>query len=43
MRNDNTVDVITPMRNGATDQELVELFKMANQRRQPYNKAEAKS
>jgi cyclic pyranopterin phosphate synthase len=39
MRNDNTVDILTPMRNGATDKELVELFKLANQRRQPYNQA----
>ncbi|MEM2319184.1 MAG: GTP 3',8-cyclase MoaA [Candidatus Bathyarchaeia archaeon] len=38
MRNDNTVNVLTPMRNGATDQELIELFKLANERRQPYNK-----
>ncbi|MCS7114748.1 MAG: GTP 3',8-cyclase MoaA [Nitrososphaerota archaeon] len=37
MRNDNTVDVLTPMRNGATDHELIELFKLANERRQPYN------
>ncbi|MBX5321339.1 MAG: GTP 3',8-cyclase MoaA [Candidatus Bathyarchaeota archaeon] len=36
MRNDNTVDVLTPMRNGASDEELAELFKLANQRRQPY-------
>jgi cyclic pyranopterin phosphate synthase len=39
MRNDNTVDILTPMRNGATDKELMELFKLANQRRQPYNQA----
>jgi cyclic pyranopterin phosphate synthase len=38
MRNDNLVDVLTPMRNGADDGELIELFKLANQRRQPYNK-----
>jgi len=37
MRNDNAVDILTPMRNGATDKELMELFKLANQRRQPYN------
>jgi cyclic pyranopterin phosphate synthase len=36
MRRDTLVDVLTPMRNRATDQELVELFKLANQRRQPY-------
>ncbi len=36
MRNDNTVDVLTPMRNGADDREIVELFEMANRRREPY-------
>jgi cyclic pyranopterin phosphate synthase len=38
MRNDNLVDILTPMRKGANDQELIELFKLANQKRQPYNK-----
>jgi cyclic pyranopterin phosphate synthase len=38
MRNDNLIDVLAPMRNGASDNELTELFKLANQRRQPYNK-----
>ena len=38
MRNDNLVDVLTPLRNGAKDQELKELFIIANQKRQPYNK-----
>ncbi|MEM3608799.1 MAG: GTP 3',8-cyclase MoaA [Candidatus Bathyarchaeia archaeon] len=38
MRNDNLVDVLTPMRNGASDEELAELFKLANQKRQPFNK-----
>jgi len=38
MRNDNLVDVLTSMRNGANDQELIELFKLANQKRQPHNK-----
>lgn len=38
MRNSNIVDALTPMRNGASDQELVELFKLANQKRQPYVK-----
>jgi len=37
MRNDNLVDILTPMRNGANDQELIELFKIANRKRQPYN------
>jgi cyclic pyranopterin phosphate synthase len=36
MRSDNTVDVLTPMRNGANDEELAKLFKLANQRRQPH-------
>lgn len=39
MRNDNTVDVLTHMRNVAEDSELVELFQLANQRRQPYNRS----
>jgi len=38
MRNDNLVDILKPMRNGASDKELTELFKLANQKRQPYNK-----
>lgn len=38
MRNDNLVDVLTPMRNGGSDKELIELFKLTNQKRQPYNK-----
>ena len=38
MRNDNLVDVLTPLRDGANDEELMELFKLANQERQPYNK-----
>jgi cyclic pyranopterin phosphate synthase len=36
MRKDNLLDILTPIRNGASDQELVELFELANQRRQPY-------
>ncbi|MEM1563671.1 MAG: GTP 3',8-cyclase MoaA [Candidatus Bathyarchaeia archaeon] len=40
MRNDNTVDILTPMRNGATNEELVEFFKIANQRRRPYNSSQ---
>jgi len=39
MRNDNLVDILTLMRNGATDNELTRLFKLANQRRQPYSKS----
>jgi cyclic pyranopterin phosphate synthase len=38
MRNNNLVDILASMRNGASDQELAELFKQANQERQPYNK-----
>jgi cyclic pyranopterin phosphate synthase len=38
MRNDNLVDLLTPMRRGANDEELKELFMRANQVREPYNK-----
>jgi cyclic pyranopterin phosphate synthase len=38
MRNDNTVDILTPMREGASETQLVELFKLANMERRPYNK-----
>jgi cyclic pyranopterin phosphate synthase len=37
MRNDNLVDVLTPMRNGASDKELIRLFELANRKRKPYN------
>jgi len=40
MRNDNLVDLLTPMRQGASDKELKALFTRANQKREPYNKAE---
>lgn len=36
MRSDGLLDILTPIRNGADDQELIELFKLANQIRQPY-------
>jgi cyclic pyranopterin phosphate synthase len=36
MKNDSLFDILTPIRKGASDQELVELFKLANQRREPY-------
>jgi cyclic pyranopterin phosphate synthase len=39
MRNDNLVDILAPMRRGANDEKLRELFKRANQQREPYNKA----
>jgi cyclic pyranopterin phosphate synthase len=38
MRNDNLIDILTPVKSKATDQELTELFRLANQKRQPYNK-----
>ena len=38
MRNDNLVDVLTPMRQGASDRELKAFFMRANQMREPYNK-----
>jgi len=40
MRNDNLIDVLTPLRLGASDQELKTLFLQANQTREPYNKAD---
>jgi GTP 3',8-cyclase len=39
MRNDNLTDLLTPMREGASDEKLKELFATANQLREPYNKA----
>jgi hypothetical protein len=38
MRNDNLVDILTPMRNGANDKGLAGLFELANQKRKPYNR-----
>lgn len=38
MRNDNLVDFLTPLRRGASDKELAELFILANQKREPFNK-----
>jgi cyclic pyranopterin phosphate synthase len=38
MKNDGLVDVLTPMRNGASEQELTRLFESANDRRQPFVK-----
>jgi cyclic pyranopterin phosphate synthase len=40
MRRDNHVDFLTPMRDGAEDAELEELFKEAVRRREPYFKGE---
>lgn len=39
MRDDNMVDILTPMRNGANDEELKHLFIEAISRRKPYYKA----
>jgi cyclic pyranopterin phosphate synthase len=39
MRNDNLIDVLTPLRSGASDEELRMLFLRANQIREPFNKA----
>jgi cyclic pyranopterin phosphate synthase len=39
MRNDNLVDILTPIRHGANDEELKALFLRANQIREPYNKS----
>jgi len=39
MRNDNLVEILTPMRQGASDEELKKLFVRANQLREPYNKS----
>jgi cyclic pyranopterin phosphate synthase len=38
MRNDNLVDILTPMRNGASDEEIEELFIKAVMLRAPYYK-----
>jgi len=39
MRNDNLVDVLTPMRQGVSNKELKTLFMRVNQLREPYNKS----
>ena len=39
MRNDNLVDVLTPIQQGASDEELKKLFIHANDLREPYNKS----
>ncbi len=38
MRNDNLTDILTPMREGASDEKLKQLFMQANLLREPYNK-----
>lgn len=39
MRNDNLTDILTPIREGTSDDELKELFVKANSLREPYNKS----
>jgi cyclic pyranopterin phosphate synthase len=39
MRNDNLTDILTPIRSGADDEELKQLFVKANQLREPYNRS----
>jgi len=39
MRNDNLVDILTPLRNGANEEELTKIFLEAVERREPYYKA----
>jgi len=38
MRNDNLTDILTPIRKGANDEELKQIFVRANLLREPYNK-----
>jgi cyclic pyranopterin phosphate synthase len=38
MRNDNLTDILTPIRKGASDEQLKQLFIQANSLREPYNK-----
>ena len=39
MRNDNLTDILTPIRKGANDEQLKELFVKANLLREPYNES----
>ncbi len=39
MKNDNLVDILSPMRKGASDEELKQLFIQANLQREPYNQS----
>ena len=43
MRNDNLTDILTPIRNGASDEELGRIFEQANQLREPFNKGSKKA
>jgi GTP 3',8-cyclase len=38
MRNDNLTDILTPLRQGASDEQLKQLFLQANLLREPFNK-----
>jgi cyclic pyranopterin phosphate synthase len=38
MQNNKLTDILTPIRQGASNEELKQLFKQANQQREPYNK-----
>jgi cyclic pyranopterin phosphate synthase len=38
MREDNLIDILTPLRSGLNDKKLIELFKLANKKREPYYK-----
>jgi cyclic pyranopterin phosphate synthase len=38
MRNDNLTDILTPLREGASDEQLKQLFVQANTLREPFNK-----
>ena len=38
MRNDNLTDILTPIQNGASDEQLKQLFAEANSLREPFNK-----
>jgi len=39
MRNDNLTDILTPMRQSASDEQLKQLFVQANSLREPYNRS----
>jgi cyclic pyranopterin phosphate synthase len=39
MRNDNLTDILTPIRQGSSDEELKQIFIRANLLREPYNKS----
>ncbi len=42
MRNDNLTDVLTPIRHGASDEQIKQLFMTANMIREPFNKVSTK-